>query len=180
MSRIGYKPINIPSGVEVNLGADNLISVKGPKGQLNRIIPDGITVKSENGVINVERHSEIKKYKSLHGLSRTLINNMIIGVTEGYSKKLEINGVGYRAQKQGKKLVMNLGFSHHVEMEDPEGIEVEVPSQTEIIVKGIDKQKVGNYAAKIRSWRKPEPYKGKGIKYEGEHIRRKEGKTGKK
>lgn len=179
MSRIGLKEIVIPDKVDVNISENNVVTVKGPKGEISQSISPDITIKMADGKINFERHSEDKKYKSLHGLSRTLVNNMIEGVVEGYSKKLEIAGVGYRAQKQGKKLVMNLGYSHPVEMDDPEGIEVEVPSQTEIIVKGIDKQKVGNYAAKIREWRKPEPYKGKGIKYEGEHIRRKEGKTAK-
>jgi len=139
-----------------------------------------MNVKKEDNIIVVERPTENKKHKSLHGLTRTLINNMVVGVSTGYEKKLILKGVGYRAQKQGKKLVMNLGYSHPVEMEDPEGITVEVPNQTELIVKGMDKQLVGNYSAKIRAWRKPEPYKGKGIKYDNEVIRRKEGKTGKK
>ena len=139
-----------------------------------------ISIKQEENTITVERPTNNKQHRSLHGLTRTLIDNMVIGVTNGFEKKLELVGVGYRAQKQGKKLVMNLGFSHPVEMEDPEGLTVEVPNQTELIVKGIDKQLVGNYAAKIRDWRKPEPYKGKGIRYAGEVVRRKEGKTGKK
>lgn len=180
MSRIGNKEILVPAGVTVTIDDTNLVSVKGPKGTLAEKIAKDIIVEQAEGKIVVKRPSENKQHKSLHGLSRTLINNMIIGVTEGYSKKLEIVGVGYRAAKQGKKLALNLGFSHPVEMVDPDGIETEVPSQNEIIVKGINKQLVGNYAAKIRDWRKPEPYKGKGIKYVGEHIRRKEGKTGKK
>jgi len=180
MSRIGNKEILVPAGVTVTVDETNLVSVKGPKGTLSEKISKDMIIEQSEGKLLVKRPSDQKQYKSLHGLSRTLINNMITGVTEGYSKKLEIVGVGYRAAKQGKKLVLSLGFSHPVEMEDPEGIEVEVPTQTEIIVKGINKQQVGNYAAKIRDWRKPEPYKGKGVKYAGEHIRRKEGKTGKK
>lgn len=180
MSRIGNKEIIVPSGVTIEIDENNLVSVKGPKGTLSEQISKDMKIEQEDGKLTVKRPSEHKTHRSLHGLSRTLINNMIVGVTEGYSKKLEIVGVGYRAAKQGKKLVLSLGFSHPVEMEDPEGIEVEVPTQTEIIVKGINKQQVGNYASKIRDWRKPEPYKGKGIKYSGEHIRRKEGKTGKK
>ena len=180
MSRIGNKEITVPAGVTVNIDEHNLVSVKGPKGSLSQAISKDMIIEQNDGKLLVKRPSDNKEHRSLHGLSRTLINNMIVGVTEGYSKKLEIVGVGYRAAKQGKKLTLSLGFSHPVEMEDPQGIEVEVPSQTEIIVKGIDKQQVGNYASKIRDWRKPEPYKGKGIKYSGEHIRRKEGKTGKK
>lgn len=179
MSRIGLKPIKIPSGVEVKINDKNLVEVKGPKGQLTEQLSPDMKIKIEDGVLTVERPSELKRHKSLHGLTRTLIQNMIIGVTEGYSKTLEIEGTGYRAAKQGKKLVLTLGFSHPVELEDPEGIEVEVPQPNRIIVKGIDKQKVGNYAANIRSFRRPEPYKGKGIRYEGEIIRRKVGKTGK-
>ena len=180
MSRIGRKPITVPSGVEVKINDNNLITVKGPKGSLEQQISPDLKVELNEGELAVTRPSDNKKHRSLHGLSRTLINNMIIGVTEGYSKKLEIVGVGYRAQKQGTKLVLSLGFSHPVEMEDPAGLEVEVPNQTEILVKGINKQLVGNYAAKIRAWREPEPYKGKGIRYSGEVVRRKEGKTGKK
>jgi large subunit ribosomal protein L6 len=179
VSRIGLKPITIPTGVEVKVDANNYVVVKGPKGTLEQQISKAMDIKVEDNEINVSRPSDRKEHRSLHGLSRTLIDNMIVGVTEGYSKTLEIVGVGYRAQKQGKKLVLSLGFSHPVEMEDPSGIEVEVPTNTQIIVSGIDKQKVGNYAAVIRDWRKPEPYKGKGVKYAGEHIRRKEGKTGK-
>lgn len=179
MSRIGLKPINLPSGVEIKISDDNFVEVKGPKGQLSQQISPDMEIKIEDGVLTVARPTENKKHKSLHGLSRTLISNMINGVTEGYSKTLDIVGTGYRAAKQGNKLVLTLGYSHPVEMEDPSGIEVEVPAQTKIIVKGINKQQVGNYAAKIRDWRKPEPYKGKGIKYTDEVVRRKVGKTGK-
>lgn len=179
MSRIGLKPINLPGGVEIKISDDNLVEVKGPKGQLSQQISPDMEIKIEDGVLTVARPTENKKHKSLHGLSRTLISNMINGVSEGYSKTLDIVGTGYRAAKQGNKLVLTLGYSHPVEMEDPTGIEVEVPAQNKIIVKGINKQQVGNYAAKIRDWRKPEPYKGKGIKYSDEVVRRKVGKTGK-
>ncbi|WP_353094208.1 50S ribosomal protein L6 [Tissierella praeacuta] len=179
MSRIGLKPITIPNGVEIKINDNNLVEVKGPKGQLAEQINPDMEVKIEDGVLTIARPTENKKHKSLHGLSRTLISNMIIGVTEGYSKDLEIEGTGYRAAKQGKKLVLTLGYSHPVELEDPAGIEVEVPAANKIVVKGIDKQLVGNYAANIRAYRKPEPYKGKGIRYVGEVIRRKVGKTGK-
>ncbi|WP_130807960.1 50S ribosomal protein L6 [Senegalia massiliensis] len=179
MSRIGLKPIQIPEGVEVKLDDKNYMVVKGPKGTLEQQLEKDMNIEIKDNEITVSRPTENKRHKSLHGLTRTLIDNMIIGVTKGYEKRLEIQGVGYRAQKQGKKLNLNLGFSHPVEMEDPEGIETEVPSNTKIIVKGIDKQKVGNYAAVIRELRKPEPYKGKGIRYEGERVRRKEGKTAK-
>ncbi len=172
-------PIQIPAGVEIKVDDDNLVEVKGPKGTLQQSITKGFKINIEEGVLTVERPSETKTDKSLHGLSRSLIANMVEGVTNGYQKTLEIVGTGYRAQKQGKKLVLNLGFSHPVEMEDPEGIEVEVPDPNKIIVKGIDKQLVGNYTAIIRAWRQPEPYKGKGVKYAGERIRRKVGKTGK-
>lgn len=180
MSRIGMKPIDIPSGVSVEIDDKNHVTVKGPKGTLEETMDKSITITEENNVIKVERHSEDKKHRALHGLTRTLIHNMVLGVTDGFSKKLEIVGVGYRAAKKGDTLVLTLGYSHPIEMKDPEGITTEVPNQLEIWVKGADKQQVGNYAAKIRSWREPEPYKGKGIKYAGEHIRRKEGKTGKK
>lgn len=180
MSRIGNKEILVPAGVTVDIDDNNVVKVKGPKGALQEQISKDITIEKAEGKIHLKRSSEDKKYKSLHGLSRSLIHNMIVGVTEGYSKNLEIVGVGYRAAKQGKKLVLTLGYSHPVEMQDPEGIEVEVPEQNKIIVKGANKQQVGNYAAKIRDWRRPEPYKGKGIRYEGEYVRRKEGKTGKK
>ena len=165
---------------QVTIAEGNLVTVKGPKGTLTKKFDAAISIKQEENTITVERPTNNKQHRSLHGLTRTLLDNMVIGVTNGFEKKLELVGVGYRAQKQGKKLVMNLGYSHPVEMEDPEGLIVEVPNQTELIVKGIDKQLVGNYAAKIRDWRKPEPYKGKGIRYAGEVVRRKEGKTGKK
>ena len=180
MSRIGRMPIAIPAGVTVDVAENNKVTVKGPKGTLERVLPEGIEIKVEGDVVNVTRPDETKRMKSLHGLTRTLVNNMVVGVTEGYSKKLEVNGVGYRAQKTGKTLVLTLGYSHPVEMTDPEGIDVEVPDQNTVIVKGIDKEKVGQYAAEIRSKREPEPYKGKGIKYADEVIRRKVGKTGKK
>ena len=179
MSRIGKMPITVPAGVTVTI-EDNHVTVKGPKGELARQINKNMKLTMDNGVITVERPDDEKENRSLHGLSRTLINNMIIGVTQGFSKTLEINGVGYRAAKQGKKLTLSLGYSHPVEMEDPEGIEVTVDGQNLIIVKGIDKEKVGQYAAEIREKRAPEPYKGKGIKYVDEVIRRKVGKTGKK
>lgn len=179
MSRIGLKPINLPSGVEIKINDENFVEVKGPKGQLSEQVSPEMAIIIEDGVLNVSRPSETKKHKSLHGLTRTLISNMIVGVTEGYSKTLDIVGTGYRAAKNGNKLVLTLGYSHPIELEDPNGIEVEVPAQNKIIVKGINKQQVGNYAAKIRDYRKPEPYKGKGVKYSDEVIRRKVGKTGK-
>ena len=177
MSRIGIKPITLPAGVEVKIDG-NVVSVKGPKGELQETISSLLTVENKDGVITVSRDSDEAEKRAQHGLARTLINNMVIGVTDGFQKKLQLVGVGYKAEKKGKKLVMNLGYSHPVEMEDPEGIETETPDANTVIVKGIDKALVGNYAANIRAWRKPEPYKGKGIKYEDEHIRRKEGKTG--
>ena len=180
MSRIGKMPIAIPAGVTVEIAENNKVSVKGPKGSLERVLPSEMDIKMEGSEIVVSRPNDLKKMKSLHGLTRTLINNMVIGVTEGYEKKLEVNGVGYRAQKQGKKLVLSLGYSHPVEMEDPEGLETVLDGQNIIVVKGIDKEKVGQYAAEIRAKRAPEPYKGKGIKYADEVIRRKVGKTGKK
>lgn len=179
MSRIGLKPIDIPSGVEVKIKDNNYVEVKGPKGQIAQQLNENMVIKMEENQILVERPSEKKMHKSLHGLTRTLIANMIEGVTNGYSKSLEIQGTGYRAQKQGKKLILNLGYSHPIELEDPEGIEVEVPNANQIIVKGIDKQLVGSHAAVIRDFRKPEPYKGKGIRYTDEYVRRKVGKTGK-
>lgn len=179
MSRIGKQPITIPQGVQVTVTEKNLVVVKGPKGELSEQINPNIKVNINDNVITIERPSDKKDHRALHGLSRALIANMLEGVTNGYEKKLQIIGVGYRAQKKGKVLNLQLGFSHPVDMEDPEGITVETPSQTEIIVKGINKQLVGNYAAKIRDLRKPEPYKGKGIRYEGEYVRRKEGKAGK-
>ena len=179
MSRIGRMPIAIPAGVTVEVAENNKVTVKGPKGTLERVLPEGIEIKVEGDVINVTRPDETKRMKSLHGLTRTLINNMVIGVTNGYEKVLEINGVGYKAQKNGKTLVLSLGYSHPVEMVDPEGLE-SVVADNKITVKGIDKEKVGQYAAEIRDKRRPEPYKGKGIKYADEVIRRKVGKTGKK
>ena len=180
MSRIGKMPIAIPAGVTVEIAENNKVTVKGPKGTLERVLPSEMDIKMEGSEIVVSRPNDLKKMKSLLGLTRTLINNMVIGVTEGYEKKLEVNGVGYRAQKQGKKLVLSLGYSHPVEMEDPEGLETVLDGQNIIVVKGIDKEKVGQYAAEIRAKRAPEPYKGKGIKYADEVIRRKVGKTGKK
>ena len=180
MSRIGRMPIAIPAGVTVTIAENNKVTVKGPKGTLERELPVEMDIKEEDGHIVVTRPNDLKRMKSLHGLTRTLINNMVVGVTNGYEKVLEINGVGYRAAKQGKKLTLSLGYSHPVEMEDPEGIETVLEGQNVIIVKGINKEKVGQYAAEIRSKREPEPYKGKGIKYADEVIRRKVGKTGKK
>ena len=179
MSRIGRLPIDIPAGVEVKIEEGNKVTVKGPKGTLEKCLPVEMTIKQEDNQVVVTRPNDLKKMKSLHGLTRTLIHNMVVGVTEGYTKTLEVNGVGYRASKAGKKLTLNLGYSHPVEMEDPEGLESEV-QDNKIIIKGIDKEKVGQYAAEIRDKRRPEPYKGKGIKYADEVIRRKVGKTGKK
>ena len=180
MSRIGRMPIAIPAGVTVTIAENNKVTVKGPKGTLERELPVEMDIKEEDGHIVVTRPNDLKKMKSLHGLTRTLINNMVVGVTAGYEKVLEVNGVGYRASKQDKKLTLNLGYSHPVEMEDPEGLETVLEGQNKITVKGIDKEKVGQYAAEIRDKRRPEPYKGKGIKYADETIRRKVGKTGKK
>ncbi len=180
MSRIGRMPIAIPAGVTVDVAENNKVTVKGPKGTLERVLPEEMAIKVEGEEVVVTRPNDLKKMKSLHGLTRTLIANMVKGVTEGYEKVLEINGVGYRAQKQGKKLVLSLGYSHPVEMEDPEGLETVVEGTNKITVKGIDKEKVGQFAAEIRDKRRPEPYKGKGIKYADEVIRRKVGKTGKK
>ncbi len=179
MSRIGRKPINIPAGVEVKF-ENSVMTVKGPKGTLTQKINPNMTVEINDGIIEVKRPNDDKMNRSLHGLTRTLIANMMVGVTEGYKKQLEVNGVGYRCQKQGKQLVMNLGFSHNVVFEDNDDITIEVPSPNSIIVHGADKQKVGQFAAEIREKRPPEPYKGKGIKYVDEYIRRKEGKAGKK
>ena len=177
MSRIGIKPITLPAGVEIKIDG-NVISVKGPKGELSQAISPLLTVENKDGVVTVSRDGDEAEKRSQHGLARTLINNMVVGVTQGFEKKLQLVGVGYRAEKKGNKLIMNLGYSHPVEMEDPEGITTETPDANTVVVKGIDKAQVGNYAAIIRAWRKPEPYKGKGIKYEDERIRRKEGKTG--
>lgn len=172
-------PIAVPAGVTVDIAENNHVTVKGPKGTLERTLPAEMEIKLEGAEIRVTRPNDLKKMKSLHGLTRTLINNMVVGVTEGYTKELEVNGVGYRAAKQGKTLTLNLGYSHPVEMTDPEGLESTVEGN-KIVVKGIDKEKVGQYAAEIRGKRPPEPYKGKGIKYVTETIRRKVGKTGKK
>ena len=180
MSRIGRLPIAIPAGVDIKIGEGNLVTVKGPKGTLERKLSADMNIAIEDGHVAVTRPSDLKRFRELHGLTRTLIANMIEGVTKGFEKTLEINGVGYRAAKQGKKLVLTLGYSHLVEMMDPEGIETVVEGQNKIIVKGISKEKVGQFAAEIRTKRPPEPYKGKGIKYDYEHIRRKVGKTGKK
>ena len=180
MSRIGRMPIEVPAGVTVTIAENNLVTVKGPKGTLERVLPAEMTIKQEGAEIVVTRPNDLKRNKSLHGLTRTLIKNMVVGVTEGYEKVLEINGVGYRAAKQGKKLTLSLGYSHPVEMEDPEGVTTVLDGQNIIKVQGIDKEKVGQYAAVIREKRGPEPYKGKGIKYQTETIRRKVGKTGKK
>ena len=180
MSRVGRLPIAIPSGVTVAVTPENVVTVKGPKGELVKAMHKDITIAVEDAQVVVTRPNDAKQNRALHGLTRALINNMIIGVNQGFSKTLELIGVGYRAQLQGKKLVMNLGYSHPVEIEPAEGITFETPAATKVVVSGIDKQLVGAAAADIRKWRKPEPYKGKGIKFEGEVIRRKEGKTGKK
>ena len=178
MSRIGNKEIALPAGVEVKVSDDNLVTVKGPQGELSEQISPRITVTVEGTEIRVTRASDNRIDRSQHGLARTLINNMVVGVSNGYERKLIVNGVGYKVEKKGSTLVMNLGYSHPVELEDPEGITTETPDATTILVKGINKAEVGNYAANIRAWRAPEPYKGKGIRYDDEVIRRKEGKTG--
>ena len=180
MSRIGKQPITIPAGVTVEVSADNTVTVKGPKGTLSEKVNKDIAVNKEGNVIHVTRPTDDKAHRSLHGLYRTLIHNMVVGVTEGYTKSLELVGTGYRAQMQGKALNITIGFSHPVIVDAPENISFETPTQTKIVVKGIDKQQVGNIAADIRAIRKPEPYHGKGIRYENEYVRRKEGKTGKK
>lgn len=178
MSRIGNKPIAVPAGVEVKI-ADSVVTVKGPKGSITKEFNNVVSIKQEGNEVIVTRPNDENLSKSLHGLTRTLINNMIIGVTQGFTKELEINGVGFRCQKTGKDVVMNLGFSHQVKVSDTDDVKLEVPAPNKIVVTGIDKQKVGQYAAEIRSKRPPEPYKGKGIKYVDEVIRRKEGKAGK-
>jgi len=185
MSRIGKMPVIIPGGVTVKLEEGNILTVKGPKGELSRKLSADMNIAQEDGQLTIERLCDLKRHKALHGLTRTLINNMVVGVTDGYTKRLEINGTGYRAAKAGKKLTLNLGYSHPVEMEDPDGVTSDVePAQgstpARITISGIDKEKVGQYAANIRAKRPPEPYKGKGIKYEDERIRRKAGKAGKK
>lgn len=180
MSRIGKMPVEIPAGVTVEITENNVVTVKGPKGTLTRELPVEMNIAQEDGHVIVTRPNDLKKMKSLHGLTRTLIHNMVVGVTNGFEKKLEVNGVGYRASKAGKTLTLNLGYSHPVTMDDPEGIETVLEGQNIIYVRGISKEKVGQYAAEIRGKRGPEPYKGKGIKYSDEVIRRKVGKTGKK
>ena len=179
MSRVGRLPIAIPAGVTVTVAEGNVVTVKGPKGQLVKAMDKDMNIAVEDNQVVVTRPSDVKEHRALHGLTRALINNMIIGVEKGYQKTLELIGVGYRAQLQGKKLVMNLGYSHQVEMEEIEGITIDVPDQNKIIISGADKQLVGAFAANVREKRPPEPYKGKGIKYVEEHIRRKEGKAGK-
>ena len=178
MSRIGRMPITVPAGVTVNIAEGNVVTVKGPKGELTQSLRPEMIIKQEGTTITVERPSDDKLHRSVHGLTRTLLHNMVIGVTEGFKKELDVNGVGYRVAKDGKKLVMNIGFSHQVTMEEPEGITIDVPNPNKIIISGADKQKVGQFAAEVREKRPPEPYKGKGIKYTDEVIRRKEGKTG--
>lgn len=179
MSRVGKKPIEIPSGVTITVDGDNNVTVKGPKGELSRSFSPEMTINVEENVINVTRPSDSKTHRTLHGTTRALLSNMVEGVSKGYEKTLELIGVGYRAQKQGNKLVLNVGYSHPVEFEPESGLEIEVPSNTKVIVKGTSKERVGALAANIRDVRPPEPYKGKGIRYEGEYVRRKEGKTGK-
>lgn len=178
MSRIGRMPIAVPQGVTVTIEANNAVTVKGPKGELTRVLHKDMIIEKENDTLNVKRPSEEKQHKALHGLTRTLLANMVTGVTQGFTKTLEIAGVGYRASKSGTKLNLTLGFSHPVEVQPPQGINIDVPAPNKIIVSGIDKEAVGALAANIRSYREPEPYKGKGIKYEGEIVRRKVGKSG--
>ena len=178
MSRIGRAPITVPAGVEVSIADNNVVTVKGAKGTLTQQFNANMAIAIENGVLTVSRPNDAKENRALHGLTRTLINNMIVGVTEGFKKELDVNGVGYRVAKEGNKLVMNLGFSHQVIMEERDGISIEVPGPNKIIISGADKQKVGQFAAEVREKRRPEPYKGKGIKYVDEVIRRKAGKTG--
>ena len=178
MSRIGRAPITVPAGVEISIADNNVVTVKGAKGTLTQQFNANMAIAMENGVLTVSRPNDAKENRALHGLTRTLINNMIVGVTEGFKKELDVNGVGYRVAKEGNKLVMNLGFSHQVIMEERDGISIEVPGPNKIIISGADKQKVGQFAAEVREKRPPEPYKGKGIKYVDEVIRRKAGKTG--
>ena len=180
MSRIGRAPITVPAGVEIKVDEGNHITVKGPKGTLERTLVPSIKVEVDAGVVHVTRPDDSKQNRSLHGLTRTLVNNMVEGVTNGFAKTLEVNGVGYRAAKEGKKLVLNIGYSHQVEVEEIDGITIDVPNPNTVVINGIDKQKVGQFAADVRNKRPPEPYKGKGIKYADEVIRRKEGKTGAK
>ena len=178
MSRIGRMPITVPAGVEVTIAENNVVTVKGPKGTLTQKLSDKMTITKEENVIHVTRPNDAKENRALHGLTRTLLNNMVIGVTEGYKKELDVNGVGYRVAKEGKKLNMNIGYSHPVIVEEIDGITIDVPSPNKIVISGIDKQKVGQFAAEVRGKRPPEPYKGKGIKYTTEVLRHKEGKTG--
>lgn len=178
MSRIGKMPIELPAGVEVKIANDNTVTVKGPKGTLEQTFSNQIKIELNDNVITITRPNDIKEVRALHGLTRSLLNNMVIGVTQGFTKELDINGVGYRAAKQGKTLVLNLGYSHQVEVDEIDGITIDVPNPNKLIINGIDKQKVGQFAANIREKRPPEPYKGKGIKYVDEVIKRKEGKTG--
>ena len=179
MSRIGKLPVSIPGGVTITVDEGNLVTVKGPKGTLSAKLSPDMIIEQDAGVLHVKRPSDDKRHRALHGLSRTLVNNMVVGTTAGFEKRLEIVGVGYRAQMQGEKLVLNVGYSHPVEFEKIDGITFEAPAPTKIVIKGIDKQQVGQIAANVRAVRPPEPYKGKGIRYEGETVRRKEGKTGK-
>ena len=179
MSRIGKKPIEVPAGVTVTVAANNTVTVKGPKGELVRSFNPDITISQEENVLTLTRPSDSKEHRTIHGTTRAVLANMVEGVSKGFERGLELIGVGYRAQKQGTKLILNVGYSHPVEIEPEAGIEIEVPSNTKIIVKGANKERVGALAANIRDVRPPEPYKGKGIRYEGEHVRRKEGKTGK-
>ncbi len=179
MSRIGKLPITIPAGVTITVADDSTVTVKGPKGQLSEKIAPEMKVNEENGVLTIARPNDEKRLKALHGLTRSLVHNMVVGVTSGFSKNLDIVGTGYRAQKQGEKLVLNVGYSHPVEFDPPKGISFDVPNPNRIVVNGISKQQVGQIAADIRATREPEPYKGRGIKYDTEHVRRKEGKTGK-
>ena len=178
MSRIGRMPITVPAGVDVKIGEGNVVTVKGPKGELTQSLRPEMIITMEDGHIHVARPSEDKLHRSLHGLTRSLINDMVVGVTQGFKKELEINGVGYRASKEGNKLVMNLGYSHLVTVEEIDGITIDVPAQNKVVINGIDKQMVGLFAANVRAKRPPEPYKGKGIKYANEVIRHKEGKAG--
>ena len=180
MSRIGREPITVPAGVEVTIAEGNVVTVKGPKGSITEALCPAMTITLDNGVLHVTRPDDTKANRSLHGLTRSLLNNMVVGVTNGFEKKLEINGVGYRAEKKGEELVMKLGYSHDVIVKETADVKIDVPDANHIVIHGIDKQKVGQFAADVRNKRPPEPYKGKGIKYDYEHIRRKEGKTGAK